>query len=335
MNVMKSTAFTAGARISADLHQFVFDPNAEPALVIDSGDTVLVETLDCFSNKITSASELFATDSDVLAHIGGRYNPVSAPIFVRGAKPGDMIAVEIQDIVVGARDAKAVTPIAGDWASEFGWEAGLPSPPAATLVASVNDSMLHIPFEGGMLTCAPRPMIGTIGTAPAREPASSLHYGPDHGGNLDCPEVRPGATVFLPVNVPGALLSLGDVHALMGDGEITGTALETSADVTIKVSVTPAQGEIFSPAPRLDGEDFIGSIGCASTKSVDANIKSAIADMTHRLVCQSRLSINDAVQIINLFAKVTVNQSVHLGMNGWTSVLLTVPRPDRLFQVRR
>jgi amidase len=335
LNVMKSTALMAGPRISADLHQFVFDPNAASALEIDSGDTVLVETLDCFSNKITSASELFATDSDVLAHIGGRYNPVSAPIFVRGAKPGDMIAVEIQDIVVGARDAKAVTPIAGDWASEFGWEAGLPSPPAATLVASVCDGMLHIPFEGGTLTYPPRPMIGTIGTAPADEPASSLHYSPDHGGNLDCPEVRPGATVFLPVNVPGALLSLGDVHALMGDGEITGTALETSADVTIKVSVVPSKGEKFSFTPRLDRRNFIGSIGCTSTNSVDANIKSAIADMTLRLVHQFRMSVNDAVQIVNLFAKVTVNQSVHLGVNGWTSVLLTIPRLDQLFQVRR
>jgi amidase len=163
-------------------------------------------------------------------------------------------------------------------------------------------------------------MVGTIGTAPAGAPISSLLYGPSHGGNMDCPAVREGATVLLPVNVPGALLSLGDVHALMGDGELTGTALEAAAEVTVTIGLEKQA----AGALRLDAPGRIGSLGCVSD-DVGANVAAATRDMIARLGEVAGHDAADAFQLIGLVGRLTVNQSVRLGALGWGSVLLTVP----------
>ena len=250
-------------RVPAAAHQFVFDAGAPPAAVVDSGDVVLIETLDCFSNKLTADTPPLRDDRDVLEHIGGRYNPVSAPIFVRDAEPGDVLAVDILDIALGRRQGFAVTHVAHDWAKAFGGPAFADAVAPEMTIAEIDGTTLRLPIGGLTVTCKARPMIGTIGTAPAGEPASSLIYSPAHGGNLDCPMMRAGATVLLPVNVPGGLLSLGDVHALMGDGEVTGTALETSADVTVRIRLLKRTDTALT-TPRLTDSEGIGSIGCSS-----------------------------------------------------------------------
>ena len=172
---------------------------------------------------------------------------------------------------------------------------------------------------------AARPMIGTIGTAPAGEAASSLIYATGHGGNLDCPAIRPGSTVILPGNVPGALISLGDVHALMGDGEITGTALETSADVTIRIGLRKSC-EHPLPMPRLTDTDSLGSIGCVSRTSIQDNIRAAVLDVAATLQQDHAIPPPDALQLINLFGKVVVNQAANAGNDGWATVLVRLMR---------
>lgn len=94
---------SATPRVAASAHQFTFDALAPAVLHIDPGETVVVETLDCFSGRLTRQSPPLDGDHDVLEHIGGRYNPVSSPIYVRGAEPGDTLAVDILDVALGAR----------------------------------------------------------------------------------------------------------------------------------------------------------------------------------------------------------------------------------------
>lgn len=311
-------------RLPVTQHQFVFDPAAEPAIVIESGQAIVIETLDCFCGRLTSDSPTLADDGDVLAHIGGRYNPVNKPIFVRGAEPGDTLEVEILAIELGPRQGFAVTHVARDWARRFGGDefAGTVAP--ATIVAPIDGTQIRLPLGRRIMDIEARPMIGTIGTAPSSQAISSLLYAPGHGGNLDCPGIRPGSTVLLPVNVPGALLSLGDVHALMGDGEISGTALETSADVTVRIVLHKQRRALAMP--RWSDADSIGSIGCGSRSSLHDNIRDAVLDLAAALNDAYALPLADTLQLINLFGKIVVNQSVAAGAGGWFSVLVRLQK---------
>lgn len=313
-------------RVPAAAHQFVFDPEAEPALHVRSGDTILVETLDCFSGRLTAGSPPLRDDRDVLVHIGGRYNPVNRPIFIAEAKPGDVLAVDILDITLGARQGFAVTHVAHDWARQFGGDRFADNVAPATVVARFEGGKIALPLGGKVIACTARPMIGTIGTAPV-EPISSLLYGAAHGGNVDCPLIRPGATMRLPVNVSGALLSLGDVHALMGEGEITGTALETSADVSIRVEVEKRDRAPLT-TPRLSDAERLGSLGCTARGSLRDNVRAAALDLAISLEETYGLSPGDALQLINLFGRITVNQAVGTETAGWSSVLVHVAKSD-------
>lgn len=307
--------------LPAERHQYSFDPHSPPALTIDPGATVVVETLDCFSNRLSVLAPPLRDERDVLAHIGGRYNPVNAPIYVRGAEPGDQLAVDIVEVALGSRDGFAVTHVAHDWATGFGGRSFADHVAPASIFAAIEGNRVGLTIAGIDIDYAARPMIGTIGTAPAGEAVSSLFYGADHGGNLDCPHIRPGATVILPVNVPGGLLSLGDVHALMGEGEVTGTALETSADVTICIRLLKRDGA-RPLLPRLIDAEGLGAIGCISRTSLQDNIGAAVRDLMAMLQQEFALNGADALQLVNLFGRITINQAVGEGAQRWLSVLV-------------
>jgi len=188
-----------------------------PALEIDSGDTVVLETFDARTGSILSDSDLL----DV-PHPDGA-NPATGPIAVRGAVSGDHLAVTIDTISLAPSGFLAVkknTGLLADRAGHF-----------TTRVVQVQDGAVRF---SDTLTLPARPMIGVIGTAPAGPGVETLYPGP-HGGNMDNRYVSEGATVHLPVTVPGAGLAIGDVHAAMGDGEITMVGLEICAEVTVTV----------------------------------------------------------------------------------------------------
>jgi amidase len=126
------------------------------------------------------------------------------------------------------------------------------------------------------------------------------------------------------VNVPGALLSLGDVHAVMGDAEITGTALETSGDVTVTVTVLPA-GTRPLALPHLDTAELIGVIGCRAGAGVQANLEAAMVELHHRLAREHGLAAVDAYQFLGAAARVLVNQCV--APPAFATVHVGVPRP--------
>lgn len=237
---------------------YELDRRQPPALVVEPGDLITVETEDAFSGQIRRPSD--RRNRTVLPDS----NPVAGPISVSGARPGDALSVEILSI----------EPLLGQcstyvWPYEYFLSALGTDVEHQTRICAIEgddivwDENTRIPYA---------PMIGVIGTAPAKGVPTTDPAG-DHGGNLDLPEIRPGATVLLPVAVDGAQFFLGDCHANQGDGEFTAAALEMPARVTIRIGVAP--GPI--PGPRLETPTAIGAV------SVEPNLEAAIASAYGRL----------------------------------------------------
>jgi formamidase len=238
-------------------------PDLPPALSVDPGDEIVVDCRDGLDGQITPAT----LDADLTTLDLRRGHPLSGPIAVRGAEPGDVLKVEIIAIATDDFGSTAVIPgfgLLGDLFTEpylvtWGLQEGAATSgrlegvriPADPFVGVIGVAPSHerlarfrareaalaeaggfaLPPEAGAAVPASEPYASTaLRTIPPRET----------GGNLDVPQARAGATVFLPVDVPGALLSLGDVHFAQGDGEVCGTAIETHGRVTIRVDVLPA-----------------------------------------------------------------------------------------------
>ncbi|MFN8445437.1 MAG: acetamidase/formamidase family protein [Caldilineaceae bacterium] len=206
-------------------HHIVYslDKSHPPALTIDPGETVLLETHDARTGTITSDEQLLDTPHPIGA------NPATGPIFVNGAEPGDTLAVEILDIQLADRCYVASK-------TGIGLLAHL-SEQAATRVMPIREGLIHFNEQ---IRLPVRPMIGVIGVAPAGDSILTGDVGV-HGGNMDNRYVTTGATVYLPVFVPGALLGIGDLHAAMGDSEITMVGAEVAAHVTVRINLLKNQ----------------------------------------------------------------------------------------------
>jgi amidase len=223
-----------------------------PRVSIDPGETVIVETEDAFSGQIRTESD--RRDRTTVPYS----NPQTGPILVNGAKPGDTLSVRIEDI----------EPLRGQAATRTGAPGGLGEwlgldVPHGTRICPIRDGTVWWSAELGIPYA---PMIGTIGTAPEMGAPTTGPAGP-HGGNIDVREVTCGATVLLPVFVPGALLHLGDVHAAQGHGELCGTALEMAAVVTITVDLIRGK-TIERPRIRSNRELMAVETGLPMEQSV-------------------------------------------------------------------
>ncbi|HEX9015517.1 MAG TPA: acetamidase/formamidase family protein, partial [Chloroflexota bacterium] len=224
-------------RLTRDQVIHRFSAQIRPVLEIDPGEEVLFETEDTANGKVRSAED--AVD---LARTRDpqRVNPATGPILIRGAEPGDSLIVDILDIKLADRAFIRVLPGAGVLAGEVEAPRGR--------VVRVSDGWID--FGSGIRFPA-RPMVGVLGTAPIEGEITTMHPG-DHGGNMDLLDATTGARVHLPVRMPGALFALGDVHACMGDGEITGVALEAAGEVVARIGLL--KGETISrPWLERDG----------------------------------------------------------------------------------
>jgi amidase len=232
---------TAVQRLTRDRISFFFDGASEPAATISSGDTIIVETEDAHCGSITGPDVVYATLADVVERIGGA-NPVTGPIAVDGVAPGDLVAIEILE-VVGA-------PVRGF--GHMNTTATLVSTfEAETTICHRRGDEVEIPTHRGPVRVPCRPFIGTLGVAPAGEPILSFEQRRDILGNVDLAEVGAGSTIVLRANVPGALVSLGDAHLAQGDAEIHRSAIEAQADVTLRISRLP-RGEQELPRVAAD-----------------------------------------------------------------------------------
>ena len=216
-----------------------FTASRPPVLTVTAGagDLITFETDDAAYAQMEQFRDL--------AQVTATINPITGPVYVEGAEPGDVLAVTIHDIEM----------------AEHGWSISIPGAGALAEVMGPEFFVRRVPVTGGRvqltdgLDCAAEPMIGCIGVAPAHRDGSTVMPTLSTGGNMDLTDAGPGSTVFLPVQVPGALLSIGDLHAVMARGESSFVAIEIAGRATVSVDVVKNK---TIRAPQLDtGEDYL------------------------------------------------------------------------------
>jgi amidase len=278
------TASDTMQRISRQ-HTFPGFDRSTPAIAqVEPGETFVMETV---------PSSLVAT----------------GPIHVRGAEPGDALAITIREISFGSEAAMWMKPGRG----VFG----------ARLADSMRQQVIRpIPLRDGkaifseQIAIPLRPMIGVAGVAPWGDAA--LTYWPGrHGGNLDCRLLATGATLYLPVAAPGALLGIGDLHAAMGDGEIMLSGVEAAGEVTLSVQVVrpwPWTG------PWIETPSELVALG--SARSTDQALEIALTQMIAVLQARATLTFEEAGMLCSAAADATICQVV----NPQVTVRVALPK---------
>lgn len=236
--------------------------------------------------------------------------PVSGPIGIKGAERGDILAINVLDIHVGMDEGRAITMIT----PFFG---GLCNPHSLvtelgpdTKVCKIRGNVIDFPVRDRLIQLPVRPMIGTIWSAPIREKLYAGIFNFINGGNIDCPELCPGNTIYLPVSVPGGMISIGDVHACMGDGEFSGYAMETAADVHMRINLIKQENSHYLDCPQIESDRTIGSVGCHYGQPLGENIKAAFRDMVMRLHRFYDFTVIDAYELLGQVAEVRVHQTL-------------------------
>jgi acetamidase/formamidase len=210
--------------IHQNLAHFGWDNSIAPALEMESGGEIEFEVRDASGGQLDRGSG----PADVAALDFARVNPVTGPVFVKDARPGDVLAVDILELRPRDWGWTAIIPGFGLLADEFGdpWLRISEVDGTAGRVRFADD--ISLPFE---------PFPGTIGVAPPEPGEHSIVPPRKWGGNMDTKHLRAGTTLLLPVGVEGALFSVGDTHAAMGDGEVCGTAVEAPMDIALRLTV--------------------------------------------------------------------------------------------------
>src|ERR1700721_2103041 len=213
--------------------KYVYGP-ASPVAHVKPGDIIETNTLDAFGNVLKKPG-------DKQSMVKGD-NPLTGPFYVDGAQPGDTLAVKFLDLQVdgnqgvgafapgfGALNETSYTPMIHPPLPEKIWFYPIDKATNTAMFKALDSNFsVKIPLH---------PFFGCIGVAPAGGEARSSIVPAEFGGNMDAPEASVGNTLYLPVNVRGALLYMGDGHAAMGDGEVAGTAVEVPLRVRMRVSV--------------------------------------------------------------------------------------------------
>jgi amidase len=237
-----------------------FSAADEPVLRIlpGTGERIGFETSDAVYAELHGHHDM--------AKLEAQINPVTGPVYVDGAEPGDALAVTVHEIRLKG----------------YGWSVSLPGSGALQHVMGDEMFTRRIPIddEGVHVTdrhvFAPKPMIGCMGTAPAEGSNSTIMPAYPQGGNMDVTENRVGSTVYLPVMVEGAYLAIGDIHALMAEGESSFVAIE--AEGVAVVSVDLVKG-LHLRAPRIETDDewiFVG-LGAPVQESIRRGYEDAFA----------------------------------------------------------
>ena len=254
---------------------YEFNKTNEHVKKVESGTTLRIETYDCFQNQIQSA------DTEVTAIDWDKINPATGPVFVDGAMPGDVLKVKIEKIEIGDQGVMVVGPDLGVMGHRL-------DKMEAKILPIQNDKVLFNNIELPV-----NKMIGVIGVAPEGEGVNCGTPGA-HGGNMDNKMVAEGATLYFPVFVEGALFSLGDFHAAMGDGEVSVSGVEVPGAATVTLEVI--KGETLAH-PMLENEDVFTQI--ASAKTLDEAAKVATVEMIERIVMKSGLPVSEVTMLMS------------------------------------
>src|SRR5215213_2662840 len=279
-------------RIPRDRFTYQFSATTEPVASVGPGDQFVVETHDTSTGRIHRAEDVpgFVRVRDPL-----KVNPAAGPVFIEGATPGDDLVVEILDIRLQLYGFVRV--LAGAGVLQEGIE------PDGVLMARIDGEQVVL---GERMRLPWRPMVGVIGTAPADGVIYTAAPGPQ-GSNIDVNAVTVGARVHLPVHVPGALLAIGDVHASMGDGEVSGTGIEIAGDVTVRVDLVPS----VAPArPWIETDDAWITTG--SGPMLEDAIEMAVEEMTRLVMERFTLSRTEAFLLVSARGDVRIGQCARI-----------------------
>jgi acetamidase/formamidase len=219
-----------------DAFQYAWDNSVEPAVEIASGEAVLLHVRDASDEQITEGSSVEDVAKLDFSHV----NPVSGPVYVKGAQPGDVLTVDLLEFYPQSWGWTAIIPGFGLLADEF--------PDPWLRISRVEAEAGRVRFSE-RVTLPYRPFPGTVGVAMPEPGAHSIVPPSRFGGNIDTKHLNPGTTLYLPVGVEGALFSLGDTHAAQGDGEVCGTAIEAAMDVVLLLTV---RKDLRVDAPQYD-----------------------------------------------------------------------------------
>lgn len=286
-------------------HHFGWDNSLQPALRVAPGATIEFECQDSSAGQLTPGSTL----EDVKTLDFGRINPVSGPIFVDGAEPGDALKVTIE----------------GFKPSGFGWTANIPgfglladqfTEPALTIWRYDPQSMEPAAF-GTHGRVPLKPFAGTIGNAPAEPGHHSVVPPRRMGGNLDIRDLSSGTVLYLPVEVAGALFSVGDTHAAQGDGEVCGTAIESPMNAVLTLDLVKganlAMPRFTTPGPvtrHLDAKGYEVTTGVGPDLMTGA--RQAVADMVELLAARYGLAPVDAYMLVSTCGDLRISEIVDM-----------------------
>jgi len=300
----------------AEFHN-VYSPDFKPVLRLQPGDSVRTNTLDSRGQDKNGKP------------LAPRGNPLIGPFYVEGALPGDTLVMHL-DRVRTNRDTAYQSNLIANTALEAGYLRSIASLEGgfATWKLDAAAGTASLVDPSGKLsgyTIKLDPMLGCVGVAlPRDEVLGSGHLGP-FGGNLDSPQVREGATLYIPVFQPGALLFMGDGHAQQGDGELPGQGLETSLDVEFHVDVIPGKA---LGQPRLENTDYQMIMGTGGT--LDAAMRSATTQMSRWLAEDYGLTPHDIAQVLGTAMQYEIAEVVDSEYN-----VVAKLRKDALAKIRK
>ena len=275
--------------VRRDQFHLAWDRSVEPVLRVRSGDEVEFDALDASCGQITAAS----TVADLATLDFSRIDQVCGPVYLEAAEPGDTLQVELLDF----------SP--GDW----GWTANIPGfglladefPDAALRITRLTDGAAEF-LPGIRIPLAP--FCGELGVAPAGEPRSTIPP-TELGGNMDTRHLTAGSTLWLPVAVQGALFSLGDGHAAQGDGEVCGTAIETSMRARVRLTL---RKDVRVTAPEFRTGGPIGrstnTAGWYAADGVGPDLMMAARDATRRMI--DRLGVEHGLAAVDAYLLLSV-----------------------------
>jgi acetamidase/formamidase len=289
--------------IHAVHHHLGWDRSFPPVLTIAPGTTIEFECPEASGGQLSATS----TVADVGKLDFGRINPVTGPVFVDGAEPGDALKVTIHEFKP----------------SGFGWTAIIPG--FGLLADQFAEPALYIwSYDRSLMTSAAfspkgkvpmKPFAGTIGLAPAEPGLHSVVPPRRVGGNLDIRDLAPGTVLYLPIEVAGALFSVGDTHAAQGDGEVCGTAIESpmsavlSFDLEKRANLRTPRFTTPGPVARhLDGSGYEVTTGIGPDLMEAA--RAAVSNMIELLGRGHGLGANDAYMLCSVAGDLRISEIV-------------------------
>jgi acetamidase/formamidase len=286
-------------------HHFGWDNSLVPAARVEPGSTILFHCHDSSAGQLGPSSTLY----DLGRLDFGKINPVSGPIYVEGAEPGDALKVTIDSFKP----------------SGFGWTANIPG--FGLLADQFKEPALHIwkynpdTLEPALFSSHGRvplkPFCGTIGNAPAEAGLHSVVPPRRVGGNLDIRDLAAGTELYLPIEVAGALFSVGDTHAAQGDGEVCGTAIESPMDVVLKLDLVKGANlktpRFTTPGPvtrHLDANGYEVTTGIGPDLMEGA--RAAVSNMIDLLSARYNMNPVDAYMLVSTCGDLRISEIVDM-----------------------